>query len=336
MKRFLVVLIVAVIVVVIWHWNRVPNQNRSRPRESSLTRLQFQNKDDRAHTIAKTEYGFIFVMEPSGSFLLADRGQSGELGSHNLVFKSDWPINDVMFESGIGLAVGDFGTIFKSIDDGRTWISETKFTDFDLSRITITDRANAIVAGRRVQSDTDGRLKTDIRVFSTLNGGRDWNTVFTISGGGIFFAERVDDQSILIGIDGNKIIRSDDGGKTWNAVSQEIVDVKSDQNGGTWGVGRAGNVMKSTDNGKTWKDVVELRVDSENTKWSGIDFDDSGNGVVVSENGAIATSADRGLTWSRLTESAPEPLRFAVVSNGYCYAEGASGSVYGFPVVGRR
>ena len=146
-------------------------------------------------------------------------------------------------------AVGDSGTIARSLDGGKQWSVEAATCGITsaFNDICFIDVSHGFVVGEK------GTL------IATTNGGSSW---FKVSIGqthdlqSIFF---FDDQRGTIVGRGGIILHSTDGGITWktqtSGTANDLNAVSfTDQNNGTI-VGAQGTILKTSNGGETWEDI---------------------------------------------------------------------------------
>jgi photosystem II stability/assembly factor-like uncharacterized protein len=167
---------------------------------------------------------------------------------------------DVYFVSPLeGWIATEYTTILNTVDGGKTWAVQHKGEDFYLKSLSFADALNGWAVGEYGF------------IYRTTNGGKTW----TKQGGHYKLSEEtglVDAETLLfdvlavdrntawaIGIDG-KVIRTEDGGKTWRKIEtggakRHLFGIAADKKGTVVIVGN-GTVFISHDNGVTWKNNV--------------------------------------------------------------------------------
>lgn len=172
-------------------------------------------------------------------------------------------------KSGLAVAVGAFGTLLKSTDNGDTW-TELKP---DWATLYKTDQTNDLMA---------------LRDEPTL-----------------YVAKVFDDGSILIGGEYGQLNLSKDGGATWTAVFKAASDQSAtppsifgmnirDDNVG-YAVGQNGLAIMTNDAGKTW---TQLDAQSQASLFD-VNSTPDGHVFAVGMRAGLV-SADAGKTWQPL------------------------------------
>jgi photosystem II stability/assembly factor-like uncharacterized protein len=163
----------------------------------------------------------------------------------------------VHFESPLkGWIVSEQTHILYTEDGGKTWSIQFKDQDFILKSVSFCDGLNGWAVGEYGF------------IYHTSNGGKTWENqggTFGLSaktgdvegGNFLFDVAAIDPQTAwAVGIDGY-VIRTINGGKTWQEVSTgapktQLFSVSSDK-GETILIGGNGAFLFSPDRGKTWK-----------------------------------------------------------------------------------
>jgi photosystem II stability/assembly factor-like uncharacterized protein len=165
--------------------------------------------------------------------------------------------------------VGEFGTIFRSEDLGRTWtratIDRSEIEDYDPgSDVDETPYLFTV----RFSGERDGLIAgLGGVVLRSLDGGRHWSYAATDLRRSFFSIARAADRFVAVGEKG--LIRSSsDGGKTWTApavgdfpaVFSFLRDLDFDGAGKVgYIVGRGGMILRSDDAGRRWRSVLPPR-----------------------------------------------------------------------------
>lgn len=139
-----------------------------------------------------------------------DGGHSWSLQAGGLFSAVD--LDNIFFmDANNGWAVGELGTIISTTDGGNTWndqtITDLKTAEIDLKRITFLNNMNGWLTGEK------------LTIYKTTNGGKTWSPV-AISGtylDDLNDITIVNDFLIIAAGDGGGIVRSVDGGVSFNA-----------------------------------------------------------------------------------------------------------------------
>jgi photosystem II stability/assembly factor-like uncharacterized protein len=219
-----------------------------------------------------------------------------------------------------GFAVGEFGTVLKTINEGQTWTQLTAGTSRTLRAVYFVDASTGFVAG-----DSGTILKT-------TNGGTSWitltsgtlNTLRTI-----FFRDA--NTGTVAGNSGT-IIKTADGGTTWNpqtsGTTRRLVGISypSADTGYIVGYSQGGQggtaVMRTTNGGTNWSTVDSV----SNNFYTGVSFIDANNGFVCANSNRIIQTTDAGATWFR-DSVAGNWNGISYISPNTVYATGSNGAL---------
>lgn len=210
--------------------------------------------------------------------------------------------------------------------------------------------------------------KSEFTLYKTVNGGKDWekletiadyyiNDIFFISPNEGFIAATKLHPLSSIDENGSSILKTSDGGKTWENVFSSESDIvrkfgfNSDRNTGmVVGSKRGENkyfsvnlVLLTKDKGKTWVDVSDnLNYDSIALNSAGR-IDDSLRNILFTNNieiyclsvaRRIYKTSDEGKTWSLYSQLVDEPAqtsvhRFGILNSGNLWLGGGTISIEG-------
>jgi len=227
-------------------------------------------------------------------------------------------------------AVGNRGVVLHFSDKGSkvavipTEVGKDSYIEKALYDVNFIDAQNGIVVGQ------DGLIAT------TTNGGKNWQLVklelptkewrsgpphiFAISRG-------TDPQKVWGAGPGGTIIRSSDGGKTWEEKSLDKdvtlngIAFVNDTEG--WVVGEFGSILHTSDGGDTWQeqknvlnlpkytrpdlseeDAIKQRVPQlylEDLFLVSVAFRNEKEGYVTGESGILLSTTDGGATWTNMS-----------------------------------
>ncbi|MFN0140837.1 MAG: WD40/YVTN/BNR-like repeat-containing protein [Pyrinomonadaceae bacterium] len=160
-----------------------------------------------------------------------------------------------------------------------------------------------------------GELSTGCRVFKTTDGGKHWAKIYENElSGNPFDLYVFDEKTILVAMNDEYILRSEDGGKTWKQTGPENPShptndtawVKRNVSGASaitaynniaWVVGEKGSFYYSEDAGKSWSRPAFVTEVAGNQKLNSIDFSKDGKGLAVGDDGLILFTIDGGKRW---------------------------------------
>jgi len=192
-----------------------------------------------------------------------------------------------------GWVVGEYGTIIRTANGGKTWKHQSSGTVDGISDVDFVDADH-------------GWASTDAgKVLRTADSGATWTSYALPSG---FSAYAVDFASTKTGYAGNSVgsvYKTTDGGLTWTALpspgvsSIQVIAFKTTKTG--WVCDDEGTIVKTTDGGATWhaktwphyipsggddyEYVTAMRWFSTSTGW------------LSSSNGRLLKTTNGGTTW---------------------------------------
>jgi photosystem II stability/assembly factor-like uncharacterized protein len=183
------------------------------------------------------------------------------------------------------LAVGDFGSVYRTEDGGVKWSIMQTGTTSPLFCIRNVDKSTIYVCGGEGV------------ILKSVDGGKSWKAqnsgtkkqLFSLA----FYDER---KGIAVG-DWGTIVCTSDGGENWSVASLQedkmLYGVCYADSGNAWIAGEMGLLIRSTDGGKTWN-PCPLPVQSTLTA---IDFADANRGALVGIDGVVYETTDGGKSW---------------------------------------
>ena len=249
-------------------------------------------------------------------------------------------------------AGGSKGTILRTTNGGNNWqiiqVKDAEKLDFrDIYGVN-EKIAYAMSAGNA----EDGAAK----IFKTTDAGATWKVILHRTEKGIFFDSMDfwnEREGILIGdpIDDKPfIIRTLDGGETWNRIEKDKLPAVQEGEASfaasgtgviTKGTGKAwlntqGRVFFTPDKGETWQVYKTPFKQGQTSGIFGLHFWNENQGIAVGgdykndkekvEN--VAITHDAGKTWEFLTAAQPDGLKEAgfMLPNGSLLLVGTSGT----------
>ncbi|WP_411676440.1 YCF48-related protein [Caproicibacter sp.] len=283
-------------------------------------------------------------------------GEDNDFSLHGVDFtdgKTGWMIRD-RYDSG---SDSYRSQLLATADGGADW--ETAGADgrqLDAIRFTGSTEGWA-VSEETVQKQTASRQgQVKYSVLHTSDGGATWDTQWT-SGvvqknnsleapGPVLWFE--DAQSGYALVPGN-LLKTADGGKTWNSVSFGIKDFSpvklffTDRKTG-WAAGVSGkrdslSVLHTADGGKSWTFQFRKKLDEGAAGCAGMDFLNAKEGWFLTSdlatwNGELYRTADGGRHWSKTGEiksvrPTPEGLDFTDSQTGWVPLSVGAGPIAG-------
>lgn len=203
-----------------------------------------------------------------------------------------------MYNENIGWAVGDKGTILKTVDSGINWVSKDTPINIDFRSVKFYDLNTGYAVGARGN------------IIKTINGGESWFTLETPTGDDLYDLAIIDENKIcIVGDNGTMLLSSD--GTIFNIVSQtagNTEDLRSvyffDIAVG-WSVGSNGTLLMTKDGGQIWQkyNVIDSATSTKVTNnFTSVAFYNLNDGVIVGEEGKIYRTSDSGFTWANMSD----------------------------------
>lgn len=214
---------------------------------------------------------------------------------------------------------GSLSGVLKTVDNGTTWQPSNAIAN-----------SNNNISGLQVtKMYIDPQNNAHLYLSATNNGlwesndnAQSWKQVLSRITAYGFYIDPGNTSNIFVsGIYGGhgKVVRSTDGGNTWNVSYNEasannaIVAVAGNPNkqGEIYAALNSGQLVKSLDNGANWFIVYDFKTQISNMEYSRIN-----NGLyVLLRNNGITESTDGGNNWTMIT--APLTKIYSGYSNSY-------------------
>ncbi len=235
--------------------------------------------------------------------------------------------NDVwVFDENNAIAVGSYGTIFKTTDSGITWNELLRITNKDLISLHFVDENIGWAVG---VANT---------VLKTTNSGNDWTIVSQDSNdcarySSVCFADEntgwvneTNCEGKKDNLMGSRILKTTDGGTTWElqgffGTFNEMYTICFIDSNYGWAVGLGDSTYRTTNGGENWFGTF---LDSYNFLNS-VFFIDSNIGWAVGADGIILKTTDGAQTWTSQTSGTTKWLRsvyFINQSTGWAAGSG--------------
>lgn len=236
-------------------------------------------------------------------------------------------LSSLAFSGNKGVAVGSWGIIISTADDGRTWTDQVPDRGEGIGSISFADPEHGLAIGQArilwsnnggtswtksktlpAENTWSGRLLNDTTavavgndgvIFRTTDMGATWDQVVTGADYGISGMKFVDENRGLA-VGWSTILSTEDGGRTWTRrpIPPTVGDCYlvglacSDKK--RWlVVGAGGVILASEDSGRTWKSQASpVKKSLQSVAWS-----DSHTATIVGDRGLILQSID-GSSWT--------------------------------------
>lgn len=214
-------------------------------------------------------------------------------------------------------AVGDYGIIIQSADNGKTWQLVNSGTKQPLHEIQFVSDAAGYILGQDIM------LKTE-------NGGTSWFPVSAYPAKKMQFIS--DSVGFIADYDGN-VYKTNNGGRQWIQIRKGYSDYVysmfflNEQKG--FIVGRYNYLSMTKDGGKTW---TEPDMNDFQFSWfTDIAFTDENHGYLLCEDGKVLETVDGGTSWKtgpQVSMDYGEKIVFTDLNTGYISGGWSWGNVY--------
>jgi photosystem II stability/assembly factor-like uncharacterized protein len=196
------------------------------------------------------------------------------------------------FVSGTTGFMGANGGLVRTSDAGQNWQLRSGYPDCPVVYgMDFRDENVGLASGYVPATSQDG-------VFKTSDGGVTWTRKLASGSNDVIFLS----DSVALATAGTQIYRSQDAGETWTptgaTITTGLMDIERVTSTVIAGVSGSGDVWLSIDGGFSWSQKLEGEGDLP-ADWA-VRFSDAQRGKVVGQGGAIFSTEDGGLTWSRL------------------------------------
>ncbi|MFA6980882.1 MAG: YCF48-related protein [Ignavibacteriaceae bacterium] len=195
-------------------------------------------------------------------------------------------------------AVGKFGAISKSTDNGETWVPKfSAVTTTQLRMIKFTSSNVGYVAGGTTSSGF---------LLKTINGGTTWDNVGKDFLGQVYSFDIVNADVWYAGTGNNKLYKTTDAGATFVEQTQSVIVSTStdyndmgfvDPNNG-YAVSSGGGIIKTTDGGTTW--VTANTPFGTSGIWA-VKVFNAQKVIAVGASAKAFMTTDGGTSWNALT-----------------------------------
>lgn len=225
------------------------------------------------------KYIFLFII----SFMVSSA--NAQYVWHEQISNTSNDLKSVFFaDPYTGYAVGNNGTIVKTINGGSTWIVQTSGTSINLSSVHFVNALTGYCVGG---SSPNVILKT-------VNGGGTWAPLSSGTSNiltGVFFT---DENTGYVTQSSGSILKTINGGTGWSPLMSENCHSVFFLTQDTGYVScSGGKVFRTTNEGTTWN----LFTAGTAHNLLSVNFLDYFNGVTVGNNGTIRRTTNTGVTW---------------------------------------
>jgi len=230
---------------------------------------------------------------------------------------------DVTRANGRIVAVGEFGHVVFSDDDGATWTQASSVQ----TQVTLTSVSFP-------SNDVGFAVGHDAVIVKTVDGGDNWTLIYEDFDAetpllSVFFDTPT--HGMAMGAFGY-LIETNDGGDTWEQ-RPIIADEEDDfhlndsfraNDGGLWIAAEFGTVYYSADSGVTFS---RIQTPYEGSFWGGIGLSDGSN-LIYGMRGNVYRTVDNGVTWEKVETGVTKSFGGSVeLANGTVVLAGLNGAI---------
>ncbi|WP_025915920.1 YCF48-related protein [Herminiimonas sp. CN] len=221
------------------------------------------------------------------------------------------------------VAVGDYGTILLSDDDGKTFRQSVSVpVSSTLTAVSFADDKNGWAVGHWGA------------ILNTVDAGEHWHIqrMDTKEDRPLFSVYFFDGQEgIAVGL-WSIVLATRDGGKTWDPISlptppnggkadRNLFKIFASDQGSLFVAAERGTILSSDDRGRTWH---YIQTDYKGSFWSGIGLKE-GPLLVAGLRGTIYRSTDDGRNWQAINSGTKSSITDIVEMGGKVVAVGLDG-----------
>lgn len=250
------------------------------------------------------------------------------LAAAEVLAQSHDPLYDLCFTEKRGIAVGYYGTILVSEDNGNKWKQVPSGTKELLASLSFPDTDHGWVVG------------SNGVILATCDGGLTWKPQNSGTSNYLLGVYFVNSQEGWVVGEFGTILHTLDGGSHWQAQQSGEADLMLeavrflDEKRG-FVAGEFGTILATSDGGTSWtglfqkeEEILDIEVLGKlrPTLYS-LDFLDDKIGVAVGVGGCILRSEDGGRTWKNVSSPTTNHLYRVKLINGDLYAVGLRGTL---------
>jgi len=207
-------------------------------------------------------------------------------------------LNAVAFDGATGFAVGNFGTVVRSVDGGATWTGLPSGTINDLSVVQEVNPNVVIVGGGCTvrESVNGGASFTSMPINPTESSCPTNVASFSFSDQNTGYVE-LDDGTILFTSDGGQTVQAKTSAPVNSGTATDLDFVSPSTGFAVSGVSESstggGVIERTTDSANSW-----TQVGSASHGLNAITFVTPTQGFAVGDNDTLLASSDGGSTWT--------------------------------------
>ena len=231
------------------------------------------------------------------------------------------PVTGLVRAGNALVAVGDYGTIVRSTDEGKTWQQAEVPVSTLLTAVHFVDETHGWAVGH-------GGV-----ILATGDGGANWQLQATLEGKpvllSVYFADA--QRGYAVGAYGAAFVTTD-GGRNWAPMAVgsghdadlHLNHIFGARDGKLFIAAESGLAFRSTNRGTNW---TKLATGVSGSLWSGLERGD-GEIVLLGMSGRVIASRDGGDSWKARETGTEQSLTAGIATaNGGLIVVGAGGVV---------
>lgn len=231
------------------------------------------------------------------------------------------PVTGIARAGNALVAVGDYGTVVRSTDEGKTWQQAEVPVSVLLTAVHFADDSHGWAVGH-------GGV-----ILASSDGGANWQIQTTLDERPVLLSVHFTDarRGYAVGAYGAAFVTSD-GGRNWAPMAVgsghdadlHLNHIFSTLGGTLFLAAETGVAFRSTDRGASW---TKLETGVSGSLWSGLERSD-GEVVLLGMSGKVIASRDGGNTWQARETGTEQSLTSGItLANGGLIVVGAGGVV---------
>lgn len=203
-----------------------------------------------------------------------------------------------MYNEDLGWAIGEKGTILKTVDGGVSWSSREAPVSVKYKRLKFYNQNIGYAVGEKGY------------VIKTINGGESWISLNTPINDNLNDLSILDEKTVVAVGDNGTVIRTVDGSSfdinlSTSGITANLNGVHFYDNRIGWAVGDTGSLIITIDRGLTWQKqtITESRsqvVVTDNL--TSVAFFNMDDGLIVGDYGIILKSTNGGYSWTSMSD----------------------------------
>lgn len=246
------------------------------------------------------------------------------------IVRLSFPCNSIQFiNDSIGFIVGNNGTVYKTIDSGKTWINLSINSTVSFFDIFFFDENEGFVAGGKSSCDGNDCIPEGGIILHTTDGGLTWDTSFVKKGFYEIKSIRFYNDTLGYAVSGAYVLVTNNRGQSWMETEIDNIygmrNIEFDEVGSVYIACFSGEILKSHDSGKSWNIV-----NYSSNRYYSMAF--AGNKTLyVSGQNKIVKSIDDGNSLHILDNSPIDiySIHFINEIQGFAFGrDGGSGAIY--------